>query len=297
MKRIVILLFTLLATVAYAQQANQDYTYLRITPVGVDGGINGINDFFQLVGYNNGHAFLYNAGRITSIDYPGAHHTIASGINNLGQVTGSIDPSLSPAPSSGCSSTSEAFIWSKGKFKRFQYPGACVTVAKSINDRGQIVGNMSFTGGYPIYGFLYDNGSFQQLPMPAGGFNFDLGAINNQGVIAGVYYSNDLPYVISFTYKDGIFTNISAPFSGMVYTLVTGINSFGTVVGIDEESPKHYGFTLHGKTTTLLDYKLGESTQAFAINNAGIVAGRSWVTDKNGNQKTFGIVAIPKKPH
>jgi probable HAF family extracellular repeat protein len=97
----------------------------------------GINGTGQVVGIGGGGntSLLYSNGTYTTIAFPGAYATIATGINNNGQVVGyyNLQPSIF-----------HSFLYdlNNGAYTSFDYPGAPAntTYAYGINDFGQIVG-------------------------------------------------------------------------------------------------------------------------------------------------------------
>jgi probable HAF family extracellular repeat protein len=83
------------------------------------------------------HGYLWEKGRVTRIDAPGAPITLASGINDLGQIVGTTLTENSPT------GVRHGFLLSKGVrggFTPIDFPGAPQTQVGGINDRGQIVG-------------------------------------------------------------------------------------------------------------------------------------------------------------
>ncbi len=111
---------------------------------------NGINNLNQAAGYyfysgdpanNNGddslHAFLYNAGKYTTIAYPGREGNEADGVNDAGWVVGTWWDS---------SGADHCFLYKDGSYTSFDGPGETGhTVCSGINGFGQIVGFYSDT--------------------------------------------------------------------------------------------------------------------------------------------------------
>jgi type II secretory pathway pseudopilin PulG len=103
------------------------------------------------------HGFVWERGRFTTIDAPGAVGTFVSDINNRGQIVGSAY--RDPGATAG-----RGFLLAKGPrgaFTPINFPGAANTVVAGINDRGLIVGayqnataapgpaaGQQFTGGH-----------------------------------------------------------------------------------------------------------------------------------------------------
>jgi len=149
---------------------------------------NGINAAGEIVGdfdsSTGTHGYLYSGGVFTIIDFPDSYFTQAFGINARGQIVGSM-----AFPGVGGDS---GFVYSRGIFTPLNDPasnsgGDLVTIALGINNAGQIVG--LFTDG-EYRGFVYDDGTFTTIDLPAGGdeFNPALG-INEAGQIVGYFNS------------------------------------------------------------------------------------------------------------
>jgi YD repeat-containing protein len=70
--------------------------------------------------------FIYTNGNWITLNYPGAHETKPTGINDSGQIVGT------------CSNS--GFLYSNGNWTILNFPGAYETIPNGINERGQIVG-------------------------------------------------------------------------------------------------------------------------------------------------------------
>jgi probable HAF family extracellular repeat protein len=110
----------------------------------------GINDIGQVIGASGlcanttippnpsgAHAVLWENGTPTDLGNLGGTSTVASSINNRGQVVGGAQ--------SAADGTTHAFLWSRntGMLDLGAFPGAIATVApccNTINDRGTVVG-------------------------------------------------------------------------------------------------------------------------------------------------------------
>ena len=93
--------------------------------------------------------FLYDSGRYTTVDVPGASDgffgTQINGINDENVVVGVY----------GAGPTLAGMVWTNGRFATLNYPKAGFTELHSINNRGEITGAYSPTpGGQEIHGFL-----------------------------------------------------------------------------------------------------------------------------------------------
>lgn len=104
----------------------------------------GINNLGEVVGFTlNGsyaNGFSYSGGKFHAINFPGPTlMTLALGVNDSEIVVGSYE---------GCnpSCADHAFIFMRGKYISFDYPGAVATFADGINASGQIVGSYTLDG-------------------------------------------------------------------------------------------------------------------------------------------------------
>src|SRR5215467_15175537 len=77
------------------------------------------------------HGFIYHNGQYTSLDVPGATGTWPQGINDQGQIVGTMyDSTGNP----------HGFSYLAGVFKTIDFPGALFTAVSAINNAGTIVG-------------------------------------------------------------------------------------------------------------------------------------------------------------
>ena len=110
---------------------------------------------FTLVWANNargdfvgswGHGFVSSKGQFTSFDvpYPGASHTVPSGINAVEEMVGQYNDA---------DGFGHGFLAVGSTFTQLDYPGALLTFAYGINSAGQIVGNW-YDDNFVVHGFL-----------------------------------------------------------------------------------------------------------------------------------------------
>ena len=105
--------------------------------------------------------------------------TIATGLNEHGHVVGYYQQCANPA-------RHEAFVWTPetGLVTLPRPAGVLSARAIDINDAGQIGGTMSTTQ-FGFVAYLYENGTFTELPpVPGGAWSMTF-AINNAGQIVG----------------------------------------------------------------------------------------------------------------
>jgi uncharacterized membrane protein len=134
-------------------------------------------------------AYLYDHGRYTPIDVPGDNYTLASDVNDRGQVVGAF---LNRERTAGFSFLRDA----DGTYTRLpDPPGSLQTIALGINNKGQIVG--AFAVDPPndrpqINGFLLDDGKFTVIDFP-GAKGTQIWGINDSGQMAGFYLDPNRP--------------------------------------------------------------------------------------------------------
>jgi len=196
---------------------------------------NGINQSGQIVGSyvdanNATHAFLFKDGMFFTIDDPLATKgTVALDINTAGQIVGfyTADDGV------------HGFIRSiTGAFTTFDAPAGSPlnggTQPQSINDEGQIVGNLTDAAGME-FGFVFSNGTFLGVAFTT---SFAEG-INNGGQVTGSYLTDNkfhgFLYDAGFPISNGgSFTTLDDPQatgpSG--FTFPNGINDAGRIVGV-----------------------------------------------------------------
>jgi probable HAF family extracellular repeat protein len=186
----------------------------------------GINDVGQIVGNNGFLSYLYDlqTQTFTPINFPNAKaNTSASAINNAGTIVGSLTinnicctgfelksgsyrtvtrQGSSDTQLSGINNLAEAvgadvvdfvsdnFLYFRGGFKSIRVPAAFPTTV-GINDSGALVGayRPSPKSG-SLQGFLYQNGTFQEIAFP-GSVSGDTLGVNNSGEVVGSFADAD----------------------------------------------------------------------------------------------------------
>ncbi len=175
--------------------------------------------------------------KYSAIGYPGTIWTVATGINNAGEIVGYYTDYYG---------NYHGFTDSGGAFTSFECPTAASspgsvaeTWAYGINDRGQIVGYCM--DAYPPYslqkpgfaedGYLYDHGNFTVVNYPDAFETFPA-AINSQGSIAGLYENDDTNSQgdsQGYYYSGGTYKTID--YAGAQDTEILGINNSGQMSG------------------------------------------------------------------
>ncbi|TMJ80734.1 MAG: hypothetical protein E6G76_26320 [Alphaproteobacteria bacterium] len=161
----------------------------------------------------------------TTIDDPLATTTtIASGINDAGQIVGQFRDA---------SNRAHGFLLSGGSFITIDDPAATGpgsgTFVQGINDARQIVG--SYIDARGSHGFLLSGGTFTTLNDPLATDGTQALGINDSGQIVGEYDDATGHHGFLHNLKDGTFTTLDVPgaFAGTTFAL--GINDAGQIVG------------------------------------------------------------------
>jgi uncharacterized membrane protein len=189
-----------------------------------------INDRGDVVGWvcpDTCHAFLYNKGVVTTLDFPGASDTYGWDINESGTVAGVWDL----FDSQGNFLYEGGFLWKDGNFTEVTYPGAGDTGVTAINARGDFAGVWD-TGltATTTSSFVFSKGVFTNFDAPFPDvYLTQPDGMNSQGKIVGQFYD-------TITYLPQAFLKVGEPFTlieypGAVWTTAWGINSVGQMVG------------------------------------------------------------------
>jgi uncharacterized membrane protein len=192
----------------------------------------GINDAGVIVGTSwdygyNGTVWVYKDGRYTRVDtkdsFPGAH-AMAGGINNLGQVAGSLQYP---------GNVGHPFLLRNGNLEDLGLPeGSTGAWAYGINDHHVVVGTASMPGFWGR-AFAWSGGKMHVLPLPGNAQQGSAGAqgVNNAGVIVGSWFPDwNMPTHL-VRWQDGVGTDLGALPGSSGVSLAYGINDAGTIVG------------------------------------------------------------------
>jgi probable HAF family extracellular repeat protein len=204
---------------------------------GIETGPTGINNRGQIVGYSVAddtdatyHGFLRDArGSFTPIDLPGAVATVASRINDRGQIVGRY---YQTTPLRGPDARFRGFLLHHGRIVRINVPGAAQTQAVGVNNLGQVVGEYQNPDG-TYHGFLWHQGRFTTIDKP-GAAATSLVDINDRGQILGIHVDR-AGQSHGLLLDRGRFTTIDAPSSA--FTFVRDINNRGQIVGYALDDP------------------------------------------------------------
>jgi probable HAF family extracellular repeat protein len=209
-------------------------------------------------------AFLYSNGHMTDLGaVPGGDASLGFGINNAGQVTGT-SRFYSPFIAH-----SRAFLYSNGHMTDLGTLGFENSNGNSINDAGQVTGNLC---GYGDRNGFCDQYSFTNAFLYSNGHMTDLGpgvgnGINNAGQVTGRADTFADGFFVShaFLYSDGHMTDLGT-LPGFSESVGNGINNDGQVTGTSGD----HAFLYSNGQMTDLGPGVGNG-----INNAGQVVGTS----------------------
>ena len=247
----------------------------------------------------------------TSFDIPGATSYFVAGINDEGLVAGSwtaadgsgigfirapdgriSTPIVHPDDSTRTTvlravndegviagfygaNVSNGFLFTEGKFRTLDFPGAVATAVRGINNLGDVSGTYSVVDlNADEFGFI--------IPRRGPAISFRLADPTGTGIVVGGI--NDLRQVVGY-YTDATSTLVgflrqpsgqfvSIIFPGALSTQAYGINDCGIAVGVWGDGSTAHGF--YGRPGNLHSFDLPGAAATFSqgINNEGRIVGR-----------------------
>lgn len=146
----------------------------------------------------NSHGYLLSGGAFSSIDapFPGTSDTDARGMNNAGVIVGEYDVPTN-IPGLGTVPIPNGFMRdATGNFTKIHFPNAVGTIARGVNDSGDVVGwyivvTNPNTFAIAVHAFLLSKGVYTSFDFPGATATIANG-INEQGEIAGSYTTNSV---------------------------------------------------------------------------------------------------------
>jgi len=280
----------LFAVAAWPGLALAAYVFTSIDyPNAVFTDVRGINNVGQVNGYasdgNSSFPFVYNAGTYTPLPpSPGNVYLGASGINDLGTITGN-----SATYSGGVETATQGLIFSGGAYTFFSKPGFAFTNGRAIGPTGLITGYAEnaprFTG--TSVGFIYNPGTqvYTDIVIPGSWLVIAQG-INAAGQVVGS--ANGVPGGTSAFLREANGTITTFRINDNP-TRARGINDNGLITGFTTVAGKDVAYVGDSNGYQIIDPPGSISSYGQAINNLGQVAGL-W-TDAGG--KTHGFIATP----
>jgi probable HAF family extracellular repeat protein len=280
------------------------YAYGSFDFIGADSTVlTGINNSKQAVGYltggfglasvliNNFDPIHQTTVSVSLVNVPGSRVTVASKINDAGNIVGGY------ADSTGAV---HGFLFSNGRYTTIDFPGAIVTEALAINNKNNfdIVGDYTDTYGR-VHGFLLQDAKFSTIDAPFA-VNSAVYAINDKQKIAGVYdnggtvtggFGGTLGAVSVLSYPDRPIVGAQA--ATRLYSLNNADEIVGTEATFFSSSnlTENKGFLEGGGNFQPSSIGVDDAfvTQYLGNNDLGIVVGS--FQDLTGNHGLFAVPA------
>ena len=264
-------LFALSVLLAAAPVGAAQFSVTNLATFSSQSSPRSINNVGQVVGhailtsnYANINAFLWQSGSMQDLGSLGGRDSLATAINDAGQVVG-----WAGTENYG----SHAFLWQSGSMQDLGTLGGTYSVAFDINAAGQVVGAANTSGYAPNHAFLWQSGSMQDLGTLGGTDSAALG-INAAGQVVGqAFTSGDATYH-AFLWQSGNMQDLGT--LGGKSSTALDINDTGQVVG--GAGTQNYGsHAFLWQSGNMQDLgTLGGTSVARGINAAGQVVGYSY---------------------
>jgi hypothetical protein len=164
--------------------------------------------------------------RYVAINFPGASSTVASGINNVGEIVGFFTTGVANCQFGSTICKFHGFKLKNKVFTRIEIAGATNTRVLGVNDAGDVVGDYQTSDGH-IHGFLlHHTGALQKINQSGSIFTSAAG-VNNSLTVVGT------GEVSGFIWKNGVFTklDITNHTVGGESETIHGISNLGVIVG------------------------------------------------------------------
>ena len=150
-----------------------------------------VGRYFDASGHS--HGYLLSGGVFSSIDapFPGTSDTDARGTNNAGVIVGEYDVPTD-VPGLGTVPVPNGFMRDMaGNFTQISFPNSAATIARGINDSGDVVGwYILVTNSNPftiaVHAFLLRKDVYTSFDVP-GATGTIANGVNEQGEISGSY--------------------------------------------------------------------------------------------------------------
>jgi probable HAF family extracellular repeat protein len=194
---------------------------------------------------------------VTDIVVPisGVTNFAANAINDRGQVVGFY----------AADGLQHCFLWESGSFQTINVPATSATTCYGINNRNQIVGTYSDSGG-TLHNFLSDAGALVELNVP--GVPLAIGGINDRGQVVGSYRDGGTAHC--FLWENGVLSTVNAP--GITDALCYDINNRNDISGAFVDSTGGSGSIL--SNGALIPIQVGLFTiAATSLNDRGEAVG------------------------
>jgi probable HAF family extracellular repeat protein len=207
----------------------------------------------------------HGAKRIPLGHLPNERQSFAVSINGRGQAVG-----LSREPDD--IRYNHAFLAQNGRMRDLGALGGKYSIARDINERGQVVGE-AITAAGNRHAFLWANGAMHDLGALRGGDTSAAAGINDAGRIVGGGNIEPNGKDHAFLWSEGVYTDLGL-LPGGSFSYAKAINRAGQIVGWADNGEGDIRPVLwDGKTMRDLG-TLGDSpSSAWSLNNRGQVVG------------------------
>ena len=254
-------------------------------------------------------------GDIVTIDYPGPTSTVATAINDSGQIVGEYALPCPPFPQTcsngafldsggvfsllpagfvpnginnsgqivGLMNSQMGVLDSHGVFSALSIPGAVAEEAFGINNRGDIADVYATSGFGPDYGFVYTVGTVTTINGPTGD-TWAFGIDDSDQVLV---YLGGQGYAL---YSGGLFYPINVP--GSTATIAQGINDQGEIMGWCFDPNGIHGSSDINGVYSSFDAPGATQTYAYGVNNGGQIVG--YYVDASGVNHGFLDTPVPE---
>ena len=212
---------------------------------------------------------------VTDLGTIGGAHSTACGNNDSGQVTGA-----------AATATGElhTFLWQEGVMTDLgTLPGKLFSEGRALNNRGEIAGDATNTGGPPFSSAMWDSqGGSVALPTLRGGPAAFAININNRSEVVGAS-RNLIRDLHAVSWKDGTVTDLGTLLPTDHQSVARSINNRGQVVGNsspafgDPPPPPVRPFFWHDGQFTDMGSLGGTWGTAYSINERGEAVGGSFL--------------------
>lgn len=200
---------------------------------------------------------------IINLGSPSSNSSYPSGINNLGEVVGYFFTD---------SWQKRAFMYSEGTMIDLGTLGGSEAWAYDINDAGQVVGEARTADG-DWHAFLWDSSNGMRDLDTLGGTTSVAYAINELGQVVGYSSVNSVNH--AFLYSDGVMSDLGT--FDYYQSGAFDINDQSQIVGLLLPlTSAASAFIYQNGTLTDLGSSLPTGSEAWVINNSGLVAGHFW---------------------
>ena len=203
-----------------------------------------------------------------NIPVPAGTSAGPNALNDVGAIVGTFGTFSRTSHATG-------FLFYRGKFTKFMFPGSADTIPNDINRSGTIVGAYDTSPGAAQHAFMVRSGGFHEIKIP--GFpNAPAAAtgVNDNGDIAGQFTGNGGNF--GFLLRRGKLTILSFP-GAQGGTFPTGLNNQGVVVGIYLLSPNDIPHSFMWKAGVFSNISplggIDHSVQVTKVSNAGDIVG------------------------